>query len=250
LSELSLIRQHLSERGLSYIVPRIVNPNSPVLVLELTRDRLAETASMGKTSRRQLAFVCKLLENQHGKRVIVTLRDSQALDDIAAALRAVLRHGFPEIISDVHVSFETSTAAVVWVETKATIGQDISGRIEASAKKILSDFGVACKAFDVVLPQLPQASTAAILRAVKVHAPVSLAGVNEDLLKRGFSSPSDKWLSHKLDMARKRGLVLRDEDGRFLLTAAGLAVVPWSRSASSSDVDRMLSLARRTEWQI
>ena len=178
----------------------------------------------------------------------MTLRDAQALDDIAVSLRAVLKNEFPDLVSDVHVSFVTSKAAVAWVESKAVIDQKAVERIRSKAAAELADFGLTCQAFEVVLPQLPEASTTAILRAVKVHAPASLAVVNQDLLRRGFSCPSEKWLSYKLDSARKRGLLQRDHDGRFILTSDGLEVVPWSRTASSSDVDRMLSLARRKEW--
>lgn len=248
MSELLLIQQYLSARGLAYVVPRMLNPSSPVLILEVPRDRVGDTASREKTSRRQLSFVSKSLEKKHGKRVIVTLRDAQALDDIAASVRAVLKHEFPTLVSDVHVSFATSTAAVVWVESLTLIDENATAQLQASAKRALAEFGVKCQAFDIVAPLLPEPSTTAILRAVKVHAPASLATVNQDLLRRGFACPSEKWLSYKLDVARKRGLVLRDPDGRFILTAGGLEVVPWSRTASSSDVDRMLSLARRKEW--
>ena len=248
MSELLLIQQYLSARGLAYIIPRMLNPTSPVLILEVPRDRVAETSSREKTSRRQLAFVSKSLERKYGKRVMVTLRDAQALDDIAISLRAVLKHEFPDLVSDVHVSFVTSKAAVVWVEAKVVIDQQAIERVRSKVGTELADFGLTCQAFDVVLPQLPEPSTTAILRAVKIHAPASLAVVNQDLLRRGFSCPSEKWLSYKLDVARKRGLLVRDQDGRFILTAEGLEVVPWSRTASSSDVDRMLSLARRKEW--
>lgn len=248
MSELLLIQQYLSARGLEYVVPRILNPTSPVLILEVPRDRVSDTSSKDRTSRRQLAFVSKSLEKKHSKRVIVTLRDSQALDDIAVSLRAVLRHEFPDLVSDVHVSFVTDKAAVVWVESKVAVDQKAVGRIRSKAAAELAEFELICQAFEVVLPHLPEPSTTAILRAVKVHAPASLAVLNQDLLRRGFICPSEKWLSYKLDVARKRGLLLRDQDGRFTLTADGLAVVPWSRTASSSDVDRMLSLARRKEW--
>lgn len=248
MSELLLIQQYLSARGLEYVIPRMMNPGSHILILEVPRDRLGNTAAKDKTSRRQLAFVSKSLENKHGKRVVIAVRDAQALDDIAVSLRAVLRHEFPEQVSDVHVSFATSTAAVVWVESKSFIDSQAIEQLRTRATKELGEFDVKCQAFEVVLPQLPEPSTTAILRAVKVHAPASLERLSDDLLRRGFSCPSEKWLSYKLDVARKRGLVLRDPDGRFLLTSGGLEVVPWSRTASSSDVERMLSLARRKEW--
>lgn len=180
--------------------------------------------------------------------VIVTIRDAQALDDIGIALRAVLKREFPQVVADVHVSFIDSSAAAVWVESATIADPLVVTEIERVAGYELAEFGVRCQAFDVVAPLLPEPSVMAILRSVKLHAPASLATIVADLEKRGFSCPSSNWLSYKLDGARKRGLVVRDHAGRFALTSEGLDVVPWNRSASSSDVERMLTLARRKTW--
>lgn len=248
MSEILLVQQYLTAKGLGYVVPRTLLPGSGVLVLEVPRDRVGETASSGRTSRRQLTFVSKSLEAKYGKRVIIAIRDAQALDDIAISLRAVLKREFPELVSDVHVSFATAESAAVWIESKTIADPKSIEQIVVVTRNELAEFGVTCQSFDVIAPLLPEPSTSAILRAVKVHAPATLEAVSKDLLRRGFSCPSEKWLSYKLDVARKRGLVLRDQTGRFVLTASGLDVVPWSRTASSSDVDRMLALARRKEW--
>lgn len=248
MSELLQIQQYLAARGLGYVTPVTLGPGSRSLVIEVPRDRLSETASKDKTSRRQLTFVAKSLENKFGRRVIVTIRDAQVLDDIAIALRAVLRRQFPQVVADVHVSFVNASAAAVWVELASIADPSAVKEIEQVAGRELAEFGVVCKAFEVVAPLLPEPSTTAVLRSVKIHAPASLEAIIADLGKRGFSCPSHNWLSYKLDGARKRGLVVRDRAGRFTLTAAGLDVVPWNRSASSSDVERMLMLAKRKEW--
>jgi len=248
LSELSQIQQYLAMRGLGYVTPLTLSPSSGILVIEVPRDRLGETASSEKTSRRQLAFISKSLEQRFGRRVIVTIRDAQALDDIGIALRAVLKREFPQVVADVHVSFIDSSAAAVWVESATIADPLVVTEIERVAGHELAEFGVRCQAFDVVAPLLPEPSVMAILRSVKLHAPASLATIVADLEKRGFSCPSSNWLSYKLDGARKRGLVVRDHAGRFALTSEGLDVVPWNRSASSSDVERMLTLARRKTW--
>lgn len=248
LSELLQIQQYLASRGLEYVTPVTLSPSSETLVIEVPRDRLGETASNDKTSRRQLTFIAKAIEKKFGRRVIVTIRDAQALDDIGIALRAVLKREFPKVVADVHVSFINSSAAVVWVESATIADPSVVKGIERATGRELSEFGVACQAFDVVAPLLPEPSTTAILRSVKVHAPAALGTIIADLGRRGFSCPSQSWLSYKLDSARKRGLVVRDPVGRFALTGKGLDVVPWNRSASSSDVERMLTLARRKEW--
>jgi len=177
LSELLSVQQYLAARGLGYVRPRTLLPSSDVLVLEVPRDRVGETASSGRTSRRQLAFVSKSLEKKYGKRVIVTVRDAQELDDIAVSLRAVLKHEFPRVVADVHVSFVTATSAAVWVESTTIADPKLIEQIEVVARRELAGFGVECRTFDLVAPILPEPSAAAILRAVKVHAPASLRKV-------------------------------------------------------------------------
>ena len=156
MSELLLVQQYLAARGLGYVVPRTLLPSSDVLVLEVPRDRIGETASSGKTSRRQLSFVSKSLEKKYGKRVIFTVRDAQALDDIAVSLRAVLKHRFRQIVADVHVSFATATAAVVWVESTTVADPRLIDQIEVATRHELAGFGVECRAFEVVAPILPE----------------------------------------------------------------------------------------------
>lgn len=248
LSELLKVQQYLASKGLGFVVPRLVSPTSGVLVVEVSRDRIHATASAGHTSRRQLSFLSKSLEAKFGRRVLVTIRDAQPLDDVAASLRAVLRREFPGVVSDVHVSFEDAGTALVWVEVSTLIEAATLDAARTIASRELVEFGVVCKSFDVVAPVRPEPSTVAILRSVKVLAPVLSVSLAADLDRRGFSYPSEKWLSHKLDVARKRGFVSRDPQGRFSLTAEGLSVVPTSRSGSSSDVERMLAVARRKEW--
>jgi len=172
----------------------------------------------------------------------------KALDDIAISISTTLKHLFSDNIVDVHTSFATSNAAVVWVEAKGILDRQTIAEIEKRAQSELSKFKITCQAFDVISPQLPKPSIPAILRAVKVHAPAPLEILRQDLYRRGFSSMSERWISSQLDIARKKGWIVRDSVGRYVLTAGGIDIVPRSRTASSSDVDRMLLLARRKEW--
>lgn len=248
MSELLQIQQLLAERGLGYITPVALSHDTGTLFIEVPRDRLDKTASNEKTSNRQLAFVAKTLGQKFGVQVIVTIRDAQALDDISIALRAILKREFQESVADVYVSFVNSMTATVWITSTSIANPSIAKRIKETAEHELAKFGVKCRFCEILAPQLPEPSVIAILRSVKVHAPASLTIILADLHRRGFSCPSPNWLSYKLDSARKRGFVMRDSAGRFALTSAGLEVVPWNRSASSSDVERILAIARRKEW--
>lgn len=248
LSELLNVQKYLENKGLNFITPRLISPASGVLIIEVARDRIKGVASTGQTSRRQLSFLSKSLATKFERRVLITIRDSQSLDDVAASLRAVLRHQFPDLITDIHVSFENAGSALVWLETASIVDSTTLDTARAVVRSELAKFTITCKSVEVIAKQLPEPSMVAVLRSVKVLAPASISSLAEDLVRRGFAIPSEKWLAHKLDLVRKRGLALRDLLGRYSLTSEGLGVVPKSRSKSSSDVERMLALARRKEW--
>lgn len=248
MSSLMQIQQYLSSRGLGFLMLIRLNEVSNTLLIEVPSDRLKSKAASGFTSRRQLSFVARSLSKKFDVRVVTAIRDAGRLTDVAAGLRAVLSRAFAGVVSDVFASFPVADHAVVWVETRQVLEGAVATEIDKATRAFLKETGIHCDEVEMVGPMLPEPSTIAILRSVKVLAPVTIDGIADDLGRRGFSCPSRSWLAAKLDAARKRRLILRDNRGRYLLTGMGLEVVPRTRSASSSDIDRMLMLARRKEW--
>ena len=145
------------------------------------------------------------------------------------------------------MSFPSSDHALVWVSlgmARASTTIEVKEHVE----NFLLESQITCDGIEFLSPALPEPSTTAILRSVKICAPVDLKGIAADLQKRGMPSPSDRWLASRLDSARKRGLLVWQKDGTYVLSAAGIQAVPHTRSGSSSDVDRILALARRRQW--
>lgn len=248
MSSLLKIQQYLASRGLAFISASRINVASNTLLLEVPRDKIHPTSSRNKTSKRQLSFISRAISKKFDVHAIITIRDSSSLDDVAAGLRAVLKRSFNELVSDVFVSFPSATSAVVWVEIANIVDRSRQKELEELASLTLKSLGITLDAFEVVYPIQPQPSVVAILRAVKMLAPAPVEKILEYLDGRGFTCPSVSWLSSKLDGARKRGFIVRGSVGQFSLTSEGLNVVPRSRSSSSSDVERMLALAKRKEW--
>ncbi|MBC7622590.1 MAG: hypothetical protein H7232_04300 [Aeromicrobium sp.] len=224
-----------------------MNEMSRTVLLEIPRDRVRSTSGAGFTSKRQLTFISRAIEQRFDLRVLTAFRDSQQLTDLESGLRALLVRRFAGLVVDARMSFPTSDHALVWV-TLGVVPDATSADVKEHVTNFLLDSQIVCDGIEFLSPALPEPSTIAILRTVKTHAPVALDGIAADLRKRGMPSPSDRWLAGRLDSARKRGLLVRQKIGTYILTAAGLQIVPHNRSGSSSDVDRMLAMAKRRQW--
>jgi len=243
----SEIQAFLAAREASFVSAVRLNEMSRTVLLEIPRDRVRSTSGNGFTSKRQLTFISRAIEKRFDLRVLTAFRDSQQHTDLESGLRAMLVRRFAGLVDDARMSFPTSDHALVWV-TLGTAPDATSAEVRAQVENFLLESQIACDGIEFLSPALPEPSTTAILRTVKTLAPVGLEGIAADLRKRGMPSPSDRWLAGRLDSARKRGLLVRQKIGTYVLTAAGLQVVPHTRSGSSSDVDRMLAMAKRRQW--
>jgi hypothetical protein len=248
MSNLITIRQWLSSRGLAFISDVKLYEHSQKLVLEIPRAKLAAKSGAGFTSMRQLALLAREIKRRFGLEVLIALRENEQSADIEAGLRAVLARTFPGVLQDAFISYPEADRAFVWIVPAQAIDEGKSAEVHASAVSFLQSVGINCEGVEFLAPLAPEPSTAAVLRSIKLLAPADIAALAVDLKRRGFSYPSEKWLAARLDAARKRGLLIRRKDGAFVLTADGLLVVPHTRSRRSSDVERMLLLARRRKW--
>ena len=248
MSSLITIRQWLTSKGLAFISDVKLYEHSQKLVLEMPRAKLAAKSGSGFTSRRQLTFLAREIKRRFGLEVLIALRESEQSADIEAGLRAVLMRMFPDVLRDAFLSYPAADRAFVWIEPAQAIDDGKTSEMRDSVERFLQSVGISCEGIEFLAPLAPEPSTAAVLRSVKRLAPAEVAALAVDLKQRGFSCPSEKWLAARLDAARKRGLLFRRKDGAFVLTADGLLVVPHTRSRTSSDVERMLLLARRRKW--
>lgn len=248
LSEANQIRQYLKSKGYAFVTAVHVNSLAKTALLEVPREKILGRAEHGFTSKRQLHFVAKAIGEKFDLGVLFAFRDTTRTADIEAGLRAYLLRAFQDVALGAFVSFPTGDKAAVWVEVSRLPEAAETAKMREVAEKYLDDFGIKIASFDFLAPALPEASLPAILRSLKRLAPAEISAIRADLGARGFLCPSEKWLSARLDSARKRQLVQRDERGRFVLTAAGLATVPTTRTRASSDIDRVLWLARNKEW--
>jgi len=248
LSNFGDIDTFLKQREATFVSAFRVNELARTLLVEIPLDLVRSKAGRGVTSKRQLIYLKRGLEVRFGLTVLVSFRQSQELNNLEVGLNAVLHKKFAGIVLDSYLSFPQGDSALAWVFLAVQSESATEHNIRDHVVNFLAQAGVTCGDVELVGPIKPEPSIAAMLRSIKKLAPVDLTTLEADIQRRGMQSSSMRWLASKLDWARKRGLVIRNTNGSYVLTASGLALVPHTRSRSSSDVERMLSLAKRREW--
>lgn len=242
------ISDYLRSRKADYVTSFHFDEASKTLVLEIPLKSVKETAGKGYTSKRQLAHLRRLIREKFDVNVVTAFRQEHQLDSLEAGLDALLVRRFPDYVSGVYISFVTGESAQIWVSLKNETLESYIQQISEQANDYLGAASLSIESIEFILPSAQEPSIAAILRALKTFSPASIDTVLEKLTGRGFYIPNGRWLSRRFDVARKKGLVIREHDGKYILTTAGLELVPRSRSRSSTDVERMLLLSRRKEW--
>ena len=238
----------LKARRAHYVTSARVVADIKSAILDVPRERLGDTASRLTTSRWQLDRLASDIKKEFGLSVLFAFRSGGPLDDIESGLRATLERRFPGVVSELVVSFPTVTRAEVVFRRSGQSEGASGGEVQAVIVEFLREASFDGIQVEELSAELPKPSLMNILKALKSCAPATVDQLVLYLNHHGFSCPSARWLSGKLDGARKRDWVVRSNDGRFALTIEGLGVVPASRRRTSSDIERILALGRRKKW--
>lgn len=242
------LKAFLADKKVDYVTSVRVIAETKSAILDVPRERLGDTASSRMTSRRQLDHLASDIKKAFGLSVLFAFRSEGPLAAIEAGLRATLVRRFPGAVSELVVSFPTQDRAEVVFRRSGQSVVDAGTDLKPAIVDFLREAKFGEVHVEEMSAELPQPSQLNILKALKLCAPVTVEQLEAYLKEHGFSLPSTRWLSGKLDAARKRDWVVRSNDGRVALTVLGLAVVPASRRRNSSDIERVLALGRRKQW--
>jgi hypothetical protein len=243
---LEKLTNFLAERKATYVAKVRLNEIAGIASLEIYADKIAEKTAKGFTSKRQINNLRKAIQEEFGVETFVSIQSTREQQSLEIGLLGILQIKFRNDVQDVLVSFPTPNTAVVWISSTNTELDDAG--IKDTTIAFLSDVGIRCETMTFILPTAAEATMPAILRGLKIVSPATPAVLKEHLANKGHNCSSEKWLVGKLDHARKNKLVVRNDNGSYALTHLGLLVVPYSRTKNSSDVERMLYLARRNKW--
>ena len=171
-------------------------------------------------------------------------------EDLEAGLRGYLNQRFVRLVEKCRISTVSGGKFEVFLEPEVNTSREISQitrmAVEYAVSEFLSFLGLKLARVHWAASVSHTPSLIVLLAAVKSTAPANIESIKQALRERDYSSPDENWLHRKLDLLRKRGLVVRSHEGRYTLTERALASLPVRTSRASSDVTRALALGRKT----
>lgn len=186
---------------------------------------------------------------EHGVTIEFLLNDA-TISDFESGLRATLLHRFPDHVRNSFVSAEGG-AAKVWIDPKPG-GAGVFGDIESVVKSYLEQFDFRLNSIVLTADEaLP--TEFYILKVVRLLSPASLDKIRDFLRRNEFTIPSDDWLKRKLEVLRKRGLLVwikppsAEATGSpplYALSLQALKSLGTVKAKSSPDITRLLAFAR------
>lgn len=245
LRSLELIGKLLSEVGLREVVTvrRGVPPVDAILVVPASK--LSARAGKNVTSRRQLEqAITRIRDRLDLQAEWITTQDAEHAA-IEGGLFALIKKRFGDIFSSCFLSGD-GDRGIVWIEVLPKFSAPNLDEVAPVISEFLKLYGIQTTELvygdDHRLPSQP-----ALLRRIKLISPCRLQTIANSITESFGVEVELRWLERKLDTLRRQGLLIRSQDGIYSLAERGLHLVPFSRTRVSSDIERILALAKR-KW--
>lgn len=240
-SEAAAIAQLFADYGITDVSR--VSPNADtgghVVRIEAQIDRRGRQIP----SNYMIATAEKAAIDAHGVIDVVVSRGD--VEDALLSIKSMLMRRYLDTLRNVYCHMEGS-GVTVWVEPKTSLSPEQVGDLTEKVEAAIGSFDLKLRGVistsDVRLP-----NDSVILSTIRRAAPVKAADVAKVMAERDFELPEDDWLARRLDRLRKRGLVVRFADGRYVCTRNCLLALGSGKNRSSPDIDRILDLARHGE---
>lgn len=247
LEHLAEIEEYLRKRDIPFEKPLWERPTDRAIVIKVPVSRVAATVEPGKTSRRQLELVAKEISVIFKRRIAFDVYTDQQQQKLETGLQTILEQRFADYIGRIEFFWHTANEVTISVEEKKSLSGDQRESVNHTINSYLdlAEKSVGHVHLERSEPREP--SLPAILRAVKTIAPATIDEIIDHLENHDWHVRSSEWLNARIDLLRKKGLVLRKQDGGYVLSQEGLSTVPHGTSRSSSDVERALALGR-AKW--
>lgn len=166
-------------------------------------------------------------------------------EDLLASLKSSLFRFFPDQVRNVFLS-DAETTMVVWVEPKKLLTQEEEGNITSKIQDIFNVLEMKLEIVKFTASENIPTKTAC-LGVIRLKSPLTKDEIQSELIARNFHIPNAGWLAKMLDNLRKADLILRRDDGMFVLTLSGLQILGTRKNRRSPDVFRVLDIVRRID---
>jgi hypothetical protein len=215
------------------------------ILLVVPMQKVTALAEKGSITKRQINSISKKIESALNVKVFISYSLSAQKGNIEAGLKAIANANFKKgKITDLDVSFIDSKTIDLFSFCKS-LSTDDTTQWEALVNSYLNGLNIKINNFHYEQKLNPEPNAMIILRAAKKIFPFTIAELTVALETGGYHVDSNDWLNSKLDLLRKKNLIIRNRDGVYRFTQLGLDAVPITKSRQSSDVERILYLARK-----
>ncbi|CAI0833909.1 hypothetical protein [Serratia ficaria] len=227
------------------ISAREINEFNETILLDIPINKISPSARSGFITKRQVSNLTKKIESELSVKVLVSFSTSQGKLDIEAGLKALAKANFKtKKIVDLDVSFEDYKNASVYIFSINMSAED-KEKWALLIGDYFSSLNIKLNALMYEQKNNPEPTLMIMLRTMKTLYPCDLFEIKKALEVKGYHIDSSDWLNKKIDSLRKKNLIIRDRDGVYRMTYLGLELVPVTRSKQSSDVDRIMHLAKK-----
>ncbi|HPE80755.1 MAG TPA: hypothetical protein PKZ35_12185 [Gammaproteobacteria bacterium] len=239
------IESFLAQRRATYVAKIKIRQNDDVVLLTVPVENIGRTSGAGKTSKRQLTYLTKAISEEFGAEAVIIYDQGDQFSQIETALCAALKKQYGEHIASVVLSLESMDRAVAWIECQSD--DSPTGEIEKLVSEFMSLMGVEKVDVHFLYEADQTPSLVVVLRTVKTAQPCKIQDIRSALIEKGYPLLREEWIQGKLDLLRKKEVIVRQNDGSYCLSQLGLMVTPHGTYRSSSDVERALALGR-AKW--
>lgn len=240
------VSDYLKARGASFVSEVVAVPGIDSVYVHVPESVIAKKAGRDKTSRRQLTYLRKALQRDlHVIAEFVIVSDLR--ERIESGLSGLLKKQVGDHVINCFVSSLEGAEVDVMLEFDMQLSSlRVRPEVERLVREYLNPFDLRLRSIDFGSSEENIPSLVELLAAMKRSEPALISDIRAALHDQDDSYPSDSWLAAKLDLLRKRGLILRDRDGRYVLTLEGLTALPHKRGRNSTDIVRDLALGRKS----
>lgn len=243
LSDQNILSELLSK--FPFIIAKDVTDFMDTILLIVPVNNIVPLAASGSITKRQLSSLEKKIAEKLNVKVLISYSPFSGVDNIEAALKTLAGSNFKKgKVSDLYLSFSDSQNAILYTFCK-NLTLPEREQWESLAEGMLKGFNIAVSSFLYEVKNNPEPTMMMILRAAKKCQPFNIQELLSQFENGEYHIESNDWLNGRLDNLRKKGFLLRSQDGTYRMTLAGLEIVPVTKSKQSSDVERILYLARK-----
>lgn len=240
------IKSYLASKKNTYVTDVRIRSSDETIMLYVSQERLSPKVKLGLTSPRQLNNLKKDITQKFLSNAEVIIFQNDEQKDLESGFYQILNRKFDEQIISLYISFREKSVVDGFIEV-ANLSEQLQTEITKHFNIVLKNTELSLGSLYWLDSPADFPTIIALLRILKVLQPVSIKELVVEVQKN-YSSVSDEWLNHKLDLLRKKGLIFRQKiSNTYVLSGEALKVVPAGARRTSSDIERALALGRK-KW--